>query len=402
MPALLLTGLVMAAIGYGASYWYPLRPSADSDSHTSPPVASDTNPTTVKAQGRLEPVTGTLTVSAIPGEEIVKLSAYVGKEVMKDDVLAEVGSQEVRQAERDLAVKQVTRTKNQLAAERVVADLHSKAALLKKQQAMARKQEIPPSTSIQVLSDRIGLAKKRLTQLEELRRDPRTREAIAEAEIRQQELLIQQLEAELQQSTALRDSATETQSLSVTAADLDIEMAQANERGLMDDSGVAVLEQSVTLAGLALQATKVCAPCNGTILEVYARVGERIANAPILQMGDLSQMVCICEVNEANLKDLEVREVREGDEKGKLEPARPYRVTMSSAALEKDLVGHVVEVGRLIGAPALRDPNPLAQTDLRTAKVRIELDGPSTEIAQRFVHMQVNVTIYLKETEDDS
>jgi CYTH domain-containing protein len=67
--------------------------------------------------------------------------------------------------------------------------------------------------------------------------------------------------------------------------------------------------------------------------------------------------------------------------------------------LEQDLHGKVVEVGRLIGAPALRDPNPLAQSDRRTVRVRIELDEASTAIARRFVQLQVNVTIHLTDAE---
>ena len=120
----------------------------------------------------------------------------------------------------------------------------------------------------------------------------------------------------------------------------------------------------------------------GPILEVYARQGERVANTPILQLGDLRQMVCVAEVHEENLKDLEVKTVPDSADDGKLVPARDYAVTIRSAALEQDLHGKVVEIGRLIGAPALRDPNPLAQTDRRTVRVRIELDEASTEIAE--------------------
>ena len=50
--------------------------------------------------GRIEPVSGTLTVAAIPGEEIVQLSAHVGQTVKKDVVLAVLGSQKLRSEER--------------------------------------------------------------------------------------------------------------------------------------------------------------------------------------------------------------------------------------------------------------------------------------------------------------
>jgi HlyD family secretion protein len=153
------------------------------------------------------------------------------------------------------------------------------------------------------------------------------------------------------------------------------------------------------MAKLAEKASVVRAPCDGTVLELFARQGERVANAPILQLGDLSQMVCVAEVHEANLKDLEVTTVADSAADGKLVPARDYGVTIRSAALEQDLRGKVVEVGRLIGVPALRDPNPLAQSDRRTVRVRIELDEASTAIARRFVQLQVNVTIHLTDAE---
>jgi HlyD family secretion protein len=173
-------------------------------------------------------------------------------------------------------------------------------------------------------------------------------------------------------------------------------MAQTSLDSLDKATPIPALEQSVELARLAENASKVLAPCDGTILELYVREGERVANTPILQMGDLRQMVCVAEVHEECVKRLDVQRVPDAEGTVKLVPAREYAVTMESPALTQVLHGKVIEIGRLVGAPALRDPNPLAQTDRRTVHVRVLLDEASTKLADRFVQLQVNVTIHLQ------
>ncbi len=113
----LVAALCLAAVGYAVSYWYPLpRPGVR------PPTEGilsepQENPPRIEAQGRLEPVSGTLAVGAIPGEEIVQLNAHVGQAVKKDEVLAVLGSLELRVAERVLAEQQLEKAKRQFEAE---------------------------------------------------------------------------------------------------------------------------------------------------------------------------------------------------------------------------------------------------------------------------------------------
>ena len=125
----LVAALCMAAVGYAASYWYPLpqrRATQPAGKRHSPRPAE--NPTRIEAMGRMEPVSGTLTVGAIPGEEIVQLNAHVGKTVKKDDVLAVLGSQELRSEERVLAEQQLEKAKRQFEAEQALAKLRQDVA----------------------------------------------------------------------------------------------------------------------------------------------------------------------------------------------------------------------------------------------------------------------------------
>ena len=394
---LLLAGLCMAAVGYGVSYWYPL-PRSGQSSEPVPAEASSPSPLRIEAQGRLEPVSGTITVAALPGEEIAQLNTHVGQTVKKDDILAVLGSQKLRQQERALADEQLKKAQRQLEAERKLGELREELAALSEAQADAKAKEIPPLETIDIAKRRKELAAEQLTILQQLKENPQTSEAISAAEIKQQELLITQLQVELDFNQSKRDAANEAHGLAKQAAELDANMLKVTQNSLDELSPLPVLEQGVKLTQLAEEASVVKAPCDGTVLELYARQGERVATTPILQMGDLRQMVCIAEVHEANLKELKVLPPSDKPENGKLVPARDYPVTMRSSAIEKDLHGKVIEVGRLIGAPSLRDPNPLAQSDRRTVNVRIELDEASTEIARRFVNLQVDVSIQLSES----
>ena len=112
-----------------------------------------------------------------------------------------------------------------------------------------------------------------------------------------------------------------------------------------------MLSKSTELTRLTAEATSVRAPSKGKILQIYTREGERVANTPILLMGDLEQMICIAEVHEANLKHIKTKM-----ENGKLIPDGTYPVTIRSVALEEDLKGEVMEVGQLIGAPNCATP----------------------------------------------
>lgn len=392
---ILVTAVCLVGLGYAVGHWYPWPAPKPKPGEKDEPAES-TALSTIEAQGRLEPISGTLAVGAIPGDTIRRLDVRVGQEVSKGTELAILGSAELRTAERVLAERQLEKAKIQFAAEKSLAQTRQELAKISEQQAEARKKEIPLEESIDVGKQRLALAEARLKKLEQMQSDPQTQEAVADADLEQQRLLIRQITIELAENTGKLEAAQTTQGLAMSAAKLDSDMAQTSFQSLQDATPLPVLEQSVELAKLAEEASKVRAPCDGTILEVYIREGERVANTPILQMGDLRQMVCVAEVHEECVRRLDVKRVPDAAGGAQLVPARDYAVTMESPALTQDLHGKVIEIGRLVGAPALRDPNPLAQTDRRTVRVRISLDEASKELADRFVQLQVNVTIHLQ------
>ena len=388
----ILSAAVIVAAGYVTTYWFPLSrmfPDAsplgisEADGWERPPIA---------AQGRLEPEKGVWMVGGIPGEEIAQLDVQVGQDVKKGDLLAVLGSIRIRKKEHALARSKLSQAERQLDFEERLAELKQEMAQLAVQRAEEGKREIAAQdSSVDVGQSRLTLATARLESLKKLREH--AGEAVAQADLEQQQLLVRQLEVELQQGDIQLQVARENQDLAYQAAAKELELARLQFNRLDSISPIAALRRAAELADLAAQASRVCAPRNGKILEIYLHRGERVATTPILKMADLSSMVCVAEIHEASLKRLpgpKTLELPEGPERDLLVD---LPVEMRSQALQQPLTGRVVHVSRLIGAPSLRDPNPLAASDRRTARVRIRLDEQSAEVARRFVHLQVDVTI---------
>jgi HlyD family secretion protein len=105
------------------------------------------------------------------------------------------------------------------------------------------------------------------------------------------------------------------------------------------------------------------APVDATVLRLDAGVGQQIGEAPVLHLGDLSQMWVVADIYEGDVPRL-----REG-----------LRATIHHSALASDLKGIVDGVGHLI------DPRS------RLAQVKIRLsDG---EPVRQLVGLEVEVTI---------
>jgi multidrug resistance efflux pump len=113
----------------------------------------------------------------------------------------------------------------------------------------------------------------------------------------------------------------------------------------------------------AMAGTELRAPVDGTVLKIGRQLGQKLGNDPAVQMGDLSTMYVVSQVDEGDLL--------------RLKPG--MSATITAQPLAKPLHGHIEDIDRLI------------DTQARLGEVRIRLD--STEPASRMVGMQVDVAI---------
>jgi HlyD family secretion protein len=118
---------------------------------------------------------------------------------------------------------------------------------------------------------------------------------------------------------------------------------------------------------------------------------------PIMQLGDLSKMVCVAEVYEADVKNLHVGQaatIRSPAFAGKYADG----LDPETGARTGGMAGTVERIGNIIGSPGLANRNPLAPVDRSVVEVRVNIDEPEAiaEAARR-VGLQVTVEFAVPE-----
>lgn len=148
----------------------------------------------------------------------------------------------------------------------------------------------------------------------------------------------------------------------------DILVAQANLRAA---------EVRVAVAQNDLAMSIVAAPVDGVVLDINVRLGERPGAEGVMDVGDTSQMIVEAEVYQTLIGQVAI-----GD-----------AVTVTADAIDEPLQGVVTAIGLEIGRQSITSDDPAANTDARVVDVIIELDPPSSALAERLTNLQALVRI---------
>ena len=293
----------------------------------------------VTALGRVTPGRAAIAVAAEPGSRILKLEVTEGKKVKAGDPLAYLDMYTLRKAERDAA--KVARDE---AWERLETEMAYTHALVDQNHE-----------AVQLLEVAVDHERKELVRFETLLASKTVQQQSVDA----QKFLVRSREAELGKAKA------------------ELRSAEAALARIRSTVGLQSAEARLKTAEAQLELTIIRAPIDGEILKVFTYPGERIANDPILKMGDTSDMHVIAEVHETD-----VGAVRVGQQ-----------ATITSAALPEPVRGVVEEIGALIYKNDVLDVDPRATRDARVVEVRIKLD--KSEVVSRFTHLEVSTRIDL-------
>ena len=293
----------------------------------------------VTALGRITPGRAVVSIAAQPGSRILKLEVADGKKVKAGDALAYLDTYTLRKAERDAAKvardEAWERVETEMAYTHAVADQNREA--------------------VQLLEVTVDHERKELVRFESLLASKTVQQQSFDA----QKFLLQSREAELGKAKA------------------ELRSAEAALARIRSTVGLQSAEARLKTAEAQLELTIIRAPIDGEILKVFTYPGERIANDPILKMGDTSDMHVIAEVHETD-----VGAVRVGQQ-----------ATITSGALPEPVHGVVEEIGALIYKNDVLDIDPRATRDTRVVEVRIKLD--KSEAVSRLTHLEVSARIDL-------
>lgn len=350
-------------------------------SEPAPPRPSESVPKIeyIVAQGRILPFGGLVSIPAPPGQRIDKLLVGVGDLVVAGQTeLATLAGRDLLELQVQMAAAKRSDAELEIDQRIVAAEINLRAAQAARETAKLNVEQAHAQADHAIADKQIAAAQEKLERMKRMAEDPLTKNLVSQQDIADQQIALEKAQDDLVRGDDAVRRAQETADLALRNAELNIESAQRSlELANKMRSGNQSLTLAETVAQAQLENSRLIAPSDGNVLKVYVKPGEAAVNSPLMQIGDLSRMECVAEVN-----DRIVRQVHIGQ-----------RATIKSPALSRDLVGTVRQISRVVGNNTLPNPNPLALVDTKTVDVHIELDSADAGEAASFVNLQVTVEI---------
>jgi HlyD family secretion protein len=362
-----LTLAAVFALGLGGGVWLDRHfldtgPADLANSGDYPARAAGSR---VVALGRLEPAAGIFRVGAPAGERLLEVRVKPGDAVRPGDLLANLDSRPVREAELRLAEAQRDEAKRrrqaaQAAGDAQVQEIEAKIAQARIQAPLD--QEVQKA-KIRVLEEQVKSARANYEKMRQIR-------SFSEQEISQQALLARQTQEELSGAQAVLQRIDQTGSANSKIAELQLATAKANLQKSLAEIPLPALEAAVGLAEQKLRAAEIKAPAAGRVLGVHGRAGEVVGSRPLFELAAAGPMAVVADVYEAD-----AARVRDW-----LNKHPPVRAEIASRALgDRPLSGTVQAVGDTVGKNAV--------------EVRIALSAPDSAVGAKLINLPVQVTI---------
>lgn len=358
-----------AVVGFVA--WEPQSRTTSSSKATNAP-------TEIHAQGKIMPARGIAKLSGMPGDRVEAMLVKAGERVRADQPLATMQSQKLRGLELEALESKLREAEATYEATLrelriAVQAANSKVQAAKQFKALA---EIQKRQSLQSLKQ-VDALQQQVERLQRLRQDPLTRAAVGAMELETKQLEVEKVRLQAEQAVQAAENQIEQSQLQTETAVEAFQAAKETLEAAQKNSPTLALEKQAEVLRLQAAEGTLRAPYDAVVLQVLTEKGERIAALPICEIADVSKMVCVAEVYEADVSRVQVGDV----------------ATIRSSALTSEMKGTVARIDRVVGATQLRSPNPMARSDFRAIGVWIEIDLAQTEQAAERIQLQVDVTI---------
>lgn len=384
---------VAGAFVVGALGMYILKPKIEG-LFASEASTEQTGPerNAINALGTIEPKGGIIHLAAAPGDIVAEILVEPDQKVNADQPLIKLASYALRDAEvRQLELRQ-TIIQQQREAAQQVGESH-------KQIAQQKIDRLDPDSDfykreIQQKRDELGLLDQQLQNANTELARIQALSAVPGQEKARLEYQIAQLEGQIGIAELALKQAEATAAMDRVAAELELSAAEKemfqkiNE--LPTDEELAI---QIDLAKQRRDQSLITAPKTGKVLKIFAKVGEPVTSAPLLQMADLTTMMVRAEVYETDIPLLSEWATQSGNVEAIVTKEQVFGSASDNSSSRypyEPLTGHLVEpIGRTIGQNQVVPLDPIADTDRRVVEVLVELDNASP--ADTFLGMQVNV-----------
>lgn len=349
--------------------------------HTPAPIATPIRKVT--ALGRLEPEAEVIRLSAplsLDGDRVAKLLVKEGDAVKAGQVVAIMDEGDRLKDALDQAKQQVRVTGARLAQIKAGAktgEIQAQQATIRRLQAEITGEIATQNATIARWQSEVRNADAEYNRFERLyqsgaisasNRDSKRlsaetskaqlKEAIA-AQNRTKETLI----AQLSEAKATLSRITEVRPTDIKAAQTEV------------DNALAVLRQAQT----NLQQAYIKAPMAGRILKIHTRMGEKLGDEGIADLGQTSLMVAVAEVYQTD-----IGKVRLGQQ-----------AVVTSQAFGGELQGKVSLIGLQVNRQNVFSNQPGENMDRRVIEVKIRLNPEDSKRVAQLTNLQVQTAIKL-------
>lgn len=353
-----------------------VRAKPQSNSAEQPPALAK-----VVAQGKIQPLGGFQNIFGPPGSRVSQLMVAEGAKVEPGSELVRYTGQRAIEKQVELAASRTADLQRELQQKQVLAETNFQAAELALRNAKLNLLQAEAEQDLAPERERIALAQTRLAGMKRLAEDEDTAKLVSPWAVAEKEVDIRVAESELNRAGRKLNSARESLALAVETAE---QNRKAAERTL--DLARSAVESNLSarlgeeIAKLQAEECRLVAPAAGKVYRLTVKQGDSIGATPLMQLGDPDRLECIAEVNDTLA--------------GKVIPGQ--RVKLKSEALSRELSGKVISIGKFVGVPTLRDPDPLSLVDRRAVEIQIELEPEDSKLAQAWLNLQVTVEIELE------
>jgi len=350
----------------------------------------------IVADGRLQPIDGVIELSALPGERLESLTPGVepGAKFRAGTDLGHVGSYALRQAQLDAVDARLTLAVAQRDQDAAVAQSQVNQAIAGIHQARAKVGEVnAQAVKLDSLREAAEIAQEDVAILTQLRESDQ--ELLTEQQTRHKKNLALQVKQDYEAANLAHQAALDAAKAGVELAAQNLAFAEATLARTQTLDPAEAIRKERKVAEEMLEQSVLRAPRSDdpekwyTVLQVSTKPGGFVTQIPILQVGDLSRMVVVAEVYEADVKELSI-----GQRAIIRSPAFTGEFSERAPSGPRGLQGKVIKIGTMVTSPALINRNPLGPGERSIVEVVVEIDPEDPAAVQEAAHrvgMQVKV-----------
>jgi HlyD family secretion protein len=379
-----LGGIFLAALATGISIYSVVSSSKPNITNNTSAIASA--PLPVTALGRLEPEGEVMRLAApvvLDGDRLKELRVQVGDRVKAGQIIAILDASdrfadEVAQAKAQLEIAQAEFARVSAGAKQ--SEIQAQEASILRLQADLRGSEASQSATISRWQSEVRTAEAELARFQQLY----AQGAISASVLDTKRLAAETTRAQLQEALSTRDRFANTlQAQILEASSTRDRIAEVRPVDIVTkarevDSAIAALK----LAETNLAQAYIRAPRDGQILKIRTRLGEKVSNDGIVELGATDRMVVVLEVYQTEIDRVKVGQ----------------SATISGQSFQGEVKGIVSQVGLQVERQRQATNQAGENLDRRVIEVKVRLSPEDSRRVAAFTNLQVQGKIQTTST----